>query len=253
MNAAVTLNGMTVNIGFVLLLMLAIAFSLGIGYALACRTVGSTAAKRNLAYAWPWFLVGALLAVALAYVGRFGLIVLYALYSIGVLLWLVSWPWRKRNAGRQLLLLGRTRQNKLLFWIGVVQSGLAVAMTLGLLDQVSDGWVTSGGVITGVIQIIFWWTIAYLFVLLGLSRLEIRENGIAYMFAWQPWERIQAFGWDDDTPNTLILKVYPRSPVSRKYLTISIPTAQVETVDRILEDYLIEADLDAEMEGQTPA
>lgn len=94
----------------------------------------------------------------------------------------------------------------------------------------------------------FWWSLAILFILLGRSQLEIRENGLCYMYAWQPWERVEAFGWDDDKPNTLILKVIPRSFVSRNFLTIGIPAAQKETVDNLIDDYLAEADLATEMD-----
>ena len=139
----------------------------------------------------------------------------------------------------------------MLFWVGLLQVGLAIAMTLFLLDGVLGGLVVGTGIAAGIAQIAFWWSMALLFVGLGRSNLEIRENGLSYLYAWQPWERVQAFGWDDDKPNTLILKVLPRSFVSRKFMTLNIPTAQQETVDRLLEDYLPETDLATEMDDAT--
>ena len=75
------------------------------------------------------------------------------------------------------------------------------------------------------------------------------ENGLSYLYAWQPWDRVEAFGWDDDKPNTLILKVLPRSIFSRKYVTINNPDAQKEAVDQLIDDYISEADLATEMDN----
>ncbi|MEO0769450.1 MAG: DUF5673 domain-containing protein [Cyanobacteria bacterium J06649_4] len=233
-----------------MLFVLAIVIALAIGYAIARAILGPQAAQRNITYAIPWLIAGALLPLFLAYVGRYGLVIFYALYAISVLMWLISWPWRKRPAGDLLLKVGATAQNKLLFWVGLGLVGLAVAMTIPLLDQFTGLITTTGSILSGIVTIAFWWTLAALFVLLGRSQLEIRENGLSYLFAWQPWERIQAFGWDDDKPNTLILKAAPRTPLSRKYITLSIPAQQQEEVDKLLEDYLLETDLASEMDGE---
>lgn len=233
------------------LFVLAIVIALGVGYAIARATLGPQAAQRNLLYSLPWILAGALLPILLASAGRYGLVILYALYAVLVLLWLLSWPLRKKEAGELLFEVGPTAQNKLLFWAGLLQMGVAIAMTLPLLDNFTGPFVTTGGILSGIAKIAFWWTTVLLFISLGRSRLEIRENGLAYLFAWQPWARIKAFGWDDDNPNTLILKATPRTFISRRYITLSIPAAQQADVDKILEDYLIEADLDSEMDGET--
>ena len=235
------------------LFILAIAIALCLGYVVARAVLGTQAAQRNLIYAAPWLVIGSLIPLLLTSIGRYGLIIFYALYVLSVLAWLVSWPWRKRTAGNLLLEVGATTQNKLLFWLGLGLVGLAIAMTIPLLDRLTGDLVTTGGIISGVITISFWWMIALLFLLLGRSQLEIRENGLAYLFAWQPWERIQAFGWDDDKPNTLILKATPRTPFSRQYITISIPPAQQTEVDKLLEDYLLETDLASEMDGESEA
>ena len=93
---------------------------------------------------------------------------------------------------------------------------------------------------------------ALLFILLGLSDLEIREHGLSYLYAWQPWDRVEAFGWDDDKPNTLILRMVKRSFFSRRYVTLSIPPAQKEAVDQLIDDYINEADLASEMDRERP-
>lgn len=235
------------NLGLFLLI---VAFTFSLGYLVLSRVLGPSSARRSLIYAAPAILIGLLLPLLLAFVGRFGLVVLYGLYAAGALLWMLSWPLRKKQAGDLLLRIGRTMQSKVLLWLGLFQVGLAIAITLSRLDQFTGSLVTTGGVIAGAVELSFWWSLALLFILLGCSRLEIRENGLSYLFAWQPWERIQAFGWDDDNPNTLILKTYPRTFLSRRYMMLSIPADQQQRVDSLLEDYLIEADLDAEMDSE---
>ncbi|MEL6776650.1 MAG: hypothetical protein AAFO06_05290 [Cyanobacteria bacterium J06597_16] len=240
---------MAINFEFLAIFLTVLVAALWVGYLTARRLLGPQAARRNLFYTAPWLMVGGAIALFLAFVGRYGLAVLYLLYAVGVLGWLLSWPWRKQKSGALKLEVGRTNQNKILFWIGLFQVGLAIVMTLANLDQLTGALVTTGGLISGIAELSFWWAIALLFIMLGLSDLELRENGLSYLYAWQPWDRVEAFGWDDDKPNTLILKVLPRSIFSRKYVTINIPDAQKEAVDQLIDDYISEADLATEMDN----
>lgn len=239
---------MSLNLEFVAFFLGFVAIALAMGYGICRVLLGPQAARRNLLYAGPWLLFGAVLAIGLSLAGRFGLVGLYALYTTGVLLWLVSWPLRKRPAGELLHNIGPTSQNKILLWVGLFQVGLAIAMTLLLLDQITGGLVTGLSIASGIVQIVFWWSLALLFILLGRSNLEIRQHGLCYLYAWQPWERVEAFGWDDDKPNTLILKLLPRSFISRRFLTLNIPAEQKSTIDNLIDDYLAEADLATEMD-----
>ncbi|MGB5914038.1 MAG: hypothetical protein WA783_06545 [Phormidesmis sp.] len=235
------------------LFLLFVAIAIFCGYLLTRKTLGPQAAKRSLVYAIPWVLAGALLPIVLSSIGQYALIGLYAAYAIAVLLWLASWPLRKKQAGALLLRVGTTLQNRILFGFGLLQVGVAIALTLSELDLFTGGLVVTSGVISGLAKLAFWWTLAILFLSIGQSNLELHEHGLTHLFAWQPWERIIAFGWDDDSPTTLILKAKPRTFLSRKYLTMSIPSAQVEEVDRLLEDYLLETDLATEMDGDLPS
>lgn len=231
-----------------ILFLLIVAFTLSLGYFALSRVLGPRSARRSVIHAAPAVAIGLLLPLVLAFAGRYGLVVLYGLYAVGALIWMLSWPLRKKQAGDLLLRLGRTLQSKVLLWLGLFQTGLAIAITLSRLDRFTGSLATTGGIISGAVELAFWWSLALLFILLGCSRLEIRENGLSYLLSWQPWERIQAFGWDDDKPNMLILKTFPRTFLSRRYMMLNIPADQQQRVDSLLEDYLLEADLDAEMD-----
>ena len=177
------------------------------------------------------------------------MIVFLAVYLLVVAIWLVSWPVRRKGAGAVKLSIAKTGQDKAFIWMALLTAGGAIALTLFLLDRLTGPLTTPTGIISGIVQIMFLWTIPLFFLLLSRSHLEVRENGLAYLFAWQPWERIVAFGWDDDKPNTLLFKLAPRSFISRRYMAMTIPADQVETTDKVLERYLIEDEnLDDEMD-----
>ncbi len=242
---------MTLNFQFVLFWLAMLAAGLSLGYLFLRSVLGRQAAQKNLAYAAPWIVLGGLAALLFPLLGAYGLIALLGIYILVVAIWLISWPTRLKGAGALKLSVGRTAQNEALHWVSLVTTAGAIALTLLLLDQLTGPLSTTIGIISGLVQILFFWTIPLFFFLLSRTHLEIREHGLAYLFAWQPWERIVAFGWDDDQPSTLLFKLVPRSPISRRYITMTIPAMQVEAVDKILERFLIEdEDLDDEIDNE---
>ena len=243
---------MTLNFQFVLFWLAMMAAGLSLGYLFLRSVLGRQAAQKNLIYAAPWIVLGGLAGLLFPLLGAYGLVALLGIYILIVAIWLISWPARLKGAGDLKLSVGKTAQNEALNWMALLTTAGAIALTVLLLDKITGPLTTPTGMISGLVQISFFWTIPLFFFLLSRTHLEIRENGLAYLFAWQPWERIVAFGWDDDQPNSLLLKLVPRSPISRRYMTIAIPAVQVETVDKMLERYLIEdEDLDDEMDGET--
>lgn len=244
---------MGLDFGYLFILLSLIVVILWIGFLVTRVTLGPQAARRNLYYSGAWLMAGAIASIILAFAGRYGLLILYGLYALSVYAWLLSWPMRKQKAGALKLEVGRTTQNKALFWVGLVLGGVAIAMTLSLIDQVTGPLATTSSLLSGLVELAFWWSPAALFLLLGLSDLEIRENGLSYLYAWQPWNRVEAFGWDDDKPNTLLLRVVPRTPLSRRYVSLTIPAHQKEAVDQLIDDYISEADLASEMDGKAVA
>ena len=242
---------MALNFQFILFWLAVLAVGIVLAYFLLSAISGSQAARKNLVYSTPWIVLGGLAVALIPLLGTYGLIVLLGVYLLAVAIWLMSWPARRKNAGEVKLSIAKTGQDKAFIWMALLTAGCAIALTLFLLDRLTGPITTPAGTASGIVQILFLWTIPLFFLLLSRSPLEIRENGIAYLFAWQPWERIVAFGWDDDKPNTLLFKLVPRSPVSRRYMAMTIPSDRVETVDRLLERYLIEDEnLDDEIDGE---
>ena len=242
---------MTLNLPFVLILLAIIAAGVALGYVVLRAVMGPQAAQKNLAYSLPWILMGGLAGLLVPFLGGYGLTVLLGVYLAVVTVWLISWPWRRKGAGELRLNVGRTAQSKALLWVTLLTTVGAIALTLVLIDKITGPLATPAGILSGIVQILFLFAVPLFFFLLSRSHLEIREHGLAHLFAWQPWDRVTAFGWDDDKPTTLLFKVIPRSFISRRYLTLTVPAAQVEAVDKILEGYLIEdEDLDDEMDRE---
>ncbi|MDJ0702441.1 MAG: hypothetical protein QNJ46_04095 [Leptolyngbyaceae cyanobacterium MO_188.B28] len=120
-------------IGFVFYIAL-VSVVLGGGYLLVVNVMGREAASRNMLYLSAWVLMGfaiASFATLLSQWRQVGWSTVYLVGVIGIGLWLLSWPFRKRTAGSLLLNVGRTWQNSLLFWIGVWEVVVAAGVTWG--------------------------------------------------------------------------------------------------------------------------
>ncbi len=161
--------------GFLIFFVVLIAGSAWFGYVAAERMVGREAARRNLRYTIPWLLFGFALVCMILLLGRYDWVVsLNILYAVWIGTWLISWFFRKQEAGSLLADIGRTAQNKFMFWIGLIEVAVAVLKT-GLFFATSLELEIS--------ELAFWWSLASFFIAIGLNKLEFRENGICFMYS----------------------------------------------------------------------
>lgn len=160
----------------------------------------------------------------------------YLLSAIGVGIWLLSWPFRKRNAGRLLLALGKTLQNKLILWTAWLVIGFAAHMTWMLLGELIR-FPESTTPIEVAIKIIFCWSFAVYTLLLGLNGLEIRENGLCFLLTVIPWRRIQSYVWQPSHPKLLTIQ-FERLPLLPTTMNIKVPGQHRDTVDRIMATHI---------------
>ncbi|MGD1900029.1 MAG: hypothetical protein ACFB16_24170 [Phormidesmis sp.] len=154
------------------LFLLGLAVPVAIAYLFTQKALGPQAARQNTAYALPWLLLGGLLSLLLFFAGQSALSALYLLYAVCVWVWLASWPIRKKRAGDLLLRVDSTLQTKVLFWLGLLLVGVAITMTLPLIQQITDGLVPPVVLFSGIAKLACWWTIALLFIDYGQSNLE---------------------------------------------------------------------------------
>jgi hypothetical protein len=214
------------------------AISLGIGFAIAERMLGREAAQRNLRYSLPLLLFGFLIGFLFFSLGKYGWISFYILCAVGNSIWLLSWFFRKQEAGALLLNIGKTSQNKFFFWFGLIEVAFTGSMTWSFFRQVSGELPQYNSLGTEVAQLVLFWSLAISFISLGLSKLEFRENGICFMLSFIAWQRVKSCNWEQDKPNTLTIRFKPRYPLIPEFISMSIPAKHRDDVSHILNKQL---------------
>lgn len=223
--------------GFLIFFLVIMAISLGIGYAIAEGMMGREAAQRNLRYAFPELLFGLATAFLISSLGKYGWVSFYIL-AVGISIWLLSWVVRKQEAGVLLLDVGKTVQNKLLFWFGLFQLAGAGFMTWLFSEQVSRGLLQYSSLGTESSKLAFYWFLGIFFMALGLNKLEFRENGICFMFSFIAWQRVKSYHWEQSKPNTLTIRFKPRYLLLPGFMSMAIPAKHRDAVSHILNERL---------------
>ncbi|MEM9908240.1 MAG: hypothetical protein AAF921_24785, partial [Cyanobacteria bacterium P01_D01_bin.44] len=149
---------------WIVVLIVLSAGAIGGGYLVSENFLGHEATRRNMRYGLPWIGVGFAIAFLTSIVftqwGNFSgwhffPLILPLLYVIGVGGWLLSWPFRKQAAGGLVFNAGRLPQSRFLLWIGLLEGIVAAYMTWSSLS-IRDFY--SGGSVSTLVGIIFWWT-----------------------------------------------------------------------------------------------
>jgi hypothetical protein len=221
-----------------------IAISLGIGYVVSVRMVGHEAAQRYLRNAIPFWLIGFSFAFILVFIlpvlRNYG----WLFFSINIILavsygiYLLTWYWRKRQAGSLLLKVGQLSANKFLFQIGVFEALMAILYSAVLIYVASTGLSNSDSLANSLATLLNCWTVAIFLVSSGLSGLELRENGICYMFGLIRWERITSYAWERSKNSTLTIRFKPRFPLLPGFQSLPIPSTHRDAVDQILKTHI---------------
>jgi hypothetical protein len=87
-------------------------------------------------------------------------------------------------------------------------------------------------------QVILYWTTAFYFYWAGLSRLQLRENGIYFKFGLIEWGQIASYTWEGKQGNTLTVWLKQRIPLfdTRSW---AIPVIHKTAIERIINQYLL--------------
>jgi hypothetical protein len=224
--------------GFLIFFVVLMAGSFWFGYVAAERMVGREAARRTLRYTMPWLLFGFALAFVIPLLGKYGWVSFYILYAAGISAWLISWFFRKQEAGSLLADIGRNSQNKFIFWIGLIEVAVAVLQTWLFFTLVSNGVPEYTSPELEISKLVFWWSFASFYIAIGLNKLEFRENGTCFMYSFIKWQRISSYTWEPTKPNVLTIRFKPLFPLLPGFMSIAIPTKHKNVVDRILDERL---------------
>ncbi len=231
-------------IEFLIIFAVLMMIVLGIGYAIANRIVGHEAAIKRLQDAILCTLLGIFLAFAFQSLGKHAWISFCFLFAVIYSLWLLSWIWRKKKAGDLLLNVGQLSENKILFWIGVFEVVLALLNTWFTINRVPQG-LPVDNLVEVISQLVFLWTLAIFLLSLGCSKLELRENGICYMFSVIKWEKLASYKWKPGKPNVLTINLKQADfPLLQKTWNVPIPLKYRDAVDGIMAKYLMKMSKD---------
>lgn len=199
--------------------------------------------SQNIRYFLPWLLLGFVLPLAAPLIvpllpeenlSNWNL--LYLLPVLGFGLWGLTWPYRKSKAGDLLFDAGRTWHSKMLFWVGIAESGVATFVTWLSLERMFASPDTADKVLQTP-RVAFWWMIAILLISIGLSKLEIRERGICFLYTFLPWRRISAYRWETSRPSTLTIKVRRLGLLLSEHVSVRVPKRYRNEIEQIVNTY----------------
>jgi hypothetical protein len=227
-----------------IILAVPVPITLGIGYLITKSVKGHKAAQRELYYAIR-FLLAIFILVCLpllfgeSILSLYGFcfllfIALYFVYSLSWIVWSLTWPLRKQEAGVLLLDVGRTN-NKYMFWYSLLIIAMASFQVWSSFEQPSRGVEPSTSLILSGVNNAY---LGIVLLLYALGKLEFRENGTCFMYGFITWERIKSYNWKPSEPNTLTMRFKPRYPLFPRSISMKIPAKYRDTVNRFLDEQL---------------
>ncbi|MBW4647829.1 MAG: hypothetical protein KME06_03895 [Kastovskya adunca ATA6-11-RM4] len=208
---------------------------------------GQAAAKRNLRNSAFWLVLALMLGIAFYFLrsqpwrnsALFGLTILLFAVEVVLCIYWLTWFGRKQQAGSLLLNVGRLKTQRGMFSTGIFFMFLTI-MQVGL--SIDQAWKSLAEFSPSHLEIslflaIFFWASALNFLIAGASRLELRENGICYLYSIIRWKKIGSYQWEGKRSNTLTLWLKQRF-LFFQTKNFPIPPTQKETIKSILEQNL---------------
>ncbi|HBB33520.1 MAG TPA: hypothetical protein DDZ80_04760 [Cyanobacteria bacterium UBA8803] len=224
--------------------LLVILFGVGLflGYAIEHSTIRHKVVWRNILTASSFFLlvcplIAAVFLLPPPWQEQVSSVVLICCSAI---FWfrIITEPIRRKRVGSLLWSLGRPAIQKIMLIGGIlffVGAGLQTSLFIHLASKGFSGSDSNPDYF--LLQVIFNWSIAFYFVWVGSSRLELREHGIYYKFGSVEWPQIASYRWEGLKHSTLTVWLKQRFPFfpTRSW---QIPVVYQSTVERFIEQNL---------------
>jgi hypothetical protein len=215
--------------------------SLTFGYFLAKSAIGEKAANQNTLLAIVGILVG--IAMVLPFIilpngiNKFGYFQAFLFFAgFGFLVARVVRG--NKFMGEVVKILGRNQQNKILFWVGVLQLVVQPIAFLLILPALLDGGVdfleffTKAG---GVLNAILFGVYAVYF---GNSPTQLQENGLSMMGMSIRWEKISEYKFENIKQNTFRAKYKYDIPFIPGIINLAVSDADKIILQEILQQKL---------------
>jgi hypothetical protein len=186
-----------------------LGIGLSIGYFVARKMIGKSAASQNLKKSAPILifslLFGIFLGVFLVNAKGPGLFFYFSLFFLtGTTIFILHSFFKKQWAGDLLHKTPLNSQNKFQIGIGIFQ---VIFGFLGIfLQYQSSQYFERAGFefsINSFAQPIFLLTCGAFFIFIGFSSLEVRQNGIYVNQVYANWKNVRSFKFDPIKQNTL--------------------------------------------------
>lgn len=180
-------------------------------------------------------------------------IVILIVLSIGLWVYILTWQWRKKDAGAVLLHIDQLFLGKLLFWMGIllllstvglgrIYTSLFFAISASMPpNEMSDTLWFFWMVLFGAIGA---WHIGIALICVSFGGFQLRENGICAYFSFTKWGRYISYTWKGGEKPSLLLRYKSRSFILRKVasIPIPIPLKHKNAVEQILAQYIARSD-----------
>ena len=224
---------------WILIFSITLIINLWIDYVESKQKLGSSTARKNLLYRIPKFLFALAFLFIVSLFGDYGWTRFVIILYVGIILWLISWFFRKKKAGNLLIDTGRPLQNGFAFSIGLL-IGAIVIYQIWLLVQ--NGAPKYGSFELLITSLFCWAGFAILIVALCLTKFELRKNGICFKYSLITWQRIDLYTWEPDQPHVgtdaLTIRLKPQFLRGTNFIRVAIPTKYKAVVSHILDEQL---------------
>jgi hypothetical protein len=169
---------------------------------------------------------------------EYGYFILYITYAIIIVVWLLSWFFRKRKAGDLLLEIGKTEETEIFLASSIAYVALSGFMVWQLIGHILKGFPKNINLTHELPTVLSFLGLTIFYIAIGLSKLEFRENGICFMFRFYAWENIKFYYWKHSKPASLRLRYMSKFPLLPRILSLTMPVKYRDAVSDILNEKL---------------
>lgn len=167
---------------------------------------------------------------------KYSFIAYNAVLVLALLWYLFSWYRRKKTAGYVLLIVDETNQKqKILFYAGIAIAILSIILFIFAFVSVESfnsefPQVISQAILLGVLAIVL--------ITLRFTKMEFREQGIAYGLRFIQWQKISTYQWETENNNVLKIWVRRHFPSFSGIYELKIPESKKTNITFITEEYI---------------
>jgi hypothetical protein len=203
----------------------------GIGWFLNIYFYGARTAWRFLRIALPAFCVMVILVlilIALPSRKTAELILSIAMLSVSAMAIgsMVVYIIQAGGSGKPLLVIHRSLSG----WLSIV---FGIILLVFSIPIIRNEWISSGASVYNFASEIFNIVLIAYIIFTGYIKVYIREKGISLPYGQIPWEIIENYGWEEDHPETLTVRLKKRLWLMKE-IQITAPKSQQDKLDEIL-------------------